>query len=87
MEKGSIVNCKLLEERSIMDYIQYYLLCILQTRLLEEENIVYYSAHTRLLTVILTQTVREREHSNLTDNTVLIPLRISREFRLDQGSR
>ena len=83
MEKGSIVNCKLLEERSIMDYIQYYLLCILQTRLLEEENIVYYSAHTRLLTVILTQTVREREHSNLTDNIVLTPLRISKEFKLD----
>ena len=87
MEKESIVNCKLLEEKSIIDCIQYYLLCILQTRLLEEENIVYYSAHTRLLTIILTQTVREREHSNLTDNTVLIPLRISREFRLDQGSR
>ena len=83
MEKGSIVNCKLLEERSIMDYIQYYLLCILQTRLLEEENIVYYSAHTRLLTIILTQTVREREHSNLTDNIVLTPLRISKEFKLD----
>jgi len=83
LEKGSIVNCKLLEERSIMDYIQYYLLCILQTRLLEEENIVYYSAHTRLLTVILTQTVREREHSNLTDNIVLTPLRISKEFKLD----
>ena len=83
MEKGSIVNCKLLEERSIMDYIQYYLLCILQTRLLEKENIVYYSAHTRLLTVILTQTVREREHSNLTDNIVLTPLRISKEFKLD----
>jgi len=83
LEKGSIVNCKLLEERSIMDYIQYYLLCILQTRLLEEENIVYYSTHTRLLTVILTQTVREREHSNLTDNIVLTPLRISKEFKLD----
>ena len=83
MEKGSIVNCKLLEERSIIDYIQYYLLCILQTRLLEKENIVYYSAHTRLLTVILTQTVREREHSNLTDNIVLTPLRISKEFKLD----
>jgi len=83
LEKGSIVNCKLLEERSIMDYIQYYLLCILQTRLLEEENIVYYSAHTRLLTIILTQTVREREHSNLTDNIVLTPLRISKEFKLD----
>jgi len=66
-----------------MDYIQYYLLCILQTRLLEEENIVYYSAHTRLLTIILTQTVREREHSNLTDNIVLTPLRISKEFKLD----
>jgi len=83
LEKGSIVNCKLLEERSIIDYIQYYLLCILQTRLLEKENIVYYSAHTRLLTVILTQTVREREHSNLTDNIVLTPLRISKEFKLD----
>ena len=82
MEEGSIVNCRLLEERSIIDYIQYYLLCTLQTRLLEEGSIVHYSIYTRLLTVMLTQTVRGREHSNLTDNIMLTLLRISRGFKL-----
>jgi len=81
------VNCKLLEERSITDYIQYYLLCTLQARLLEERSIVHYSIYTRLLTVTLTQTVREREHSNLTDNIVLTSLRISKEFKLDWRPR
>ena len=70
-----------------MDYIQYYLLCILQTRLLEEGSIVHYSTHTRLLTVMLTQTVGGREHSNLTDNIGLTPLRISKGFKLDWRSR
>jgi len=82
LEKGSIVNCKLLEEKSIIDCIQYYLLCILQTRLLEKESIAYCSVHTRLLTVMLTQTVGGRECSNLIDNIVLTSLRISRGFKL-----
>ena len=80
LEGGSIVNWKLLEKRNITDCIQYYLLCILQTTLLEEGSIAYCSAHTRLLTVMLTQTVGGREHSDLTDNTVLTPLRIVTNF-------
>jgi len=48
---------------------------------------VHYSTHTRLLTVMLTQTVGGREHSNLTDNIVLTPLRISKGFKLDWRPR
>jgi len=82
LKEGSIANWKLLEKRNIMNCIQYYLLCTLQTTLLEEGSIAYCSAHTRLLTVMLTQTVGGREYSDLTDNTVLTPLRISRGFKL-----
>jgi len=65
-----------------MDCIQYYLLYTLQTILLEKKSIAYCSAYTRLLTVMLTQTVEKREYSNLTNNIVLTLLRISKEFKL-----
>ena len=48
---------------------------------------MHYSAHTRLLTVMLTQTVGGREHSDLIDNIVLTSLRISRELKLGQRLR
>ena len=74
-----------MEEESIVDCKQYYLLCTLQATLLEERSIVHYSAHTTLLTVM--QTVGGRECSNLTDNTISTALRISRGFKLGWRSR
>jgi len=53
LEEESIANYKLLEERNITDCIQHYLLCTLQTTLLEKESIVYCSVYTRLLTIML----------------------------------
>ena len=70
-----------------MDYIQYYSLCTLQTRLLEEVSIAHCSAHTRLLTVMLTQTIGGRKCNDLTNNIVLTLLRISRGFKLGQRPR
>ena len=67
--------------------IQYYLLCTLQTRLLEERSIVHYSVYTKLLTVMLLQTVGGREHSDLLDNTMSTWFRISRGFKLGWRSR
>ena len=51
LKEGSIVNCKLLEKRSIMHCRQYYSLCVLQTTLLQsiggkEYSILQYTYKT-----------------------------------------